>query len=77
MIENFLNITLFSYLIFIIIIFTISIGGYMAVYGKEGLEEMLQDIKDKTFYFETVIPFFILHNIILIAVFSYLYFFKI
>ena len=69
MIENFLNITLFSYLIFIIIIFTISIGGYMAVYGKEGLEQMLSDIEDKTFYYETVIPFFILHNIILIAYF--------
>ena len=77
MIENILNITLFSYLIFIIIIFTISIGGYMATYGKEGLEEMLQDIKDKTFYFEIVIPFFIMHNIVLIAVFSYLYFFRV
>ena len=76
MIENFLYITLFSYLIFIIIIFTISLGGYMAVYGKEGLEQMLSDIEDKTFYFETVIPFFILHNIILIIVFSYLYVFK-
>ena len=77
MIENILNITLFSYLIFIIIIFTISIGGYMATYGKEGLEEMLQDIKDKTFYFEIVIPFFIMHNIVLIAVYSYLYFFRV
>ena len=77
MIENFLNITLFSYLIFIIIIFAVSIGAYLAVYGKEGLEEMLQDIEDKTFYFEIVIPFFILHNIILIASFFILYFFKI
>ena len=68
MIENFLYITLFSYLIFIILIFTASLGGYMAVYGKEGLEQMLSDIEDKTFYYETVIPFFILHNIILIAV---------
>ena len=73
MIENFLYITLLSYLIFIILIFTVSLGAYMAVYGKEGLEQMLSDIEDKTFYFETVIPFFILHNIILIAVFSCLY----
>ena len=77
MIENFLYITLFSYLIFIIIIFTMSIGGYMAAYGKEGLEQMLSDIEDKTFYLETLIPFFILHNIILIVVFSYLYVCKI
>ena len=75
MIENFLNITLFSYLIFIIFIFIITLVVNMMIDGLDGIENTFDEITDKTFYFYRVIQFFILHNILLIAVLSANYLF--